>query len=123
MQPFILQKLVEDYENRHIAHEETISLLNSTIKQNVENTTATITALQNEKEALVQAHKKMSREVARLMSVDADLRNRENEIEKYKRELSKAEEELQTKELMVSSHCQNAIQLVATVWDIIIFQS
>ena len=123
MQPFILQKLVEDYENRHIAHEETISLLNSTIKQNDENTTATITALQNEKEALVQAHKKMSREVARLMSVDADLRNREVEIDKYKIELSKAEEELETKELMVSSHCQNTIQLVATVWDIIVFQN
>ena len=61
--------------------------------------------MQNEKEALVQAHKKMSREVARLMSVDADLRNREIELEKCKVELRKAEEELQTKEFMVSSHC------------------
>ena len=82
--------------------------------------------MQSEKETLEQAYKKMSREVARLMSVDADLRNREielekykvelpkaeeelrnreTELEKYKVELRKAEEELQTKEFMVSSHC------------------
>ena len=38
------------------------------------------------------------------MSVDADLHNRENEIEKYKAELRKLEEELQTKEFMVGSY-------------------
>ena len=72
------------------------------IKRNDENTTATITALQNEREALVQANQKLSRELVRFMSVDTDLQNREIEIEKYKVDLRKAEEELQTKEFMVS---------------------
>ena len=96
---------MEDYENRFIAQEETISRLNSTIKQNDENATAAITTLQIEREALVQANQKMSREVARLMSVGMDLQNREIEIEKCKVELRKAEEELQTKEFMVGSYC------------------
>ena len=93
---------MEDYENRLTAQEETISQLNSVIKQNDENTTTKITTLQNEKEALLQANQNMSEEVARLMSVDSDLHNRENEIEKYKLELCKAEEEIEAKESMVS---------------------
>ena len=96
---------MEDYENRLIAQEETISRLNSTINQNDENATAAITTLQIEREVLVQANQKVSREVARLMSVDTDLQNREIEIEKCKVELHKAEEELQTKEFMVGSYC------------------
>ena len=90
---------MEDYGNRLIAQEETISQLNL----NNENTIVVITTLQNEKEALLQANQKMSREVARLLSVDADLQERLNDIEKYKVELRKAGEELQTKEFMVSS--------------------
>ena len=96
---------MEDYENRFVAQEETISRLNSTIKQNDENATAAITTLQMEREAFLQTNQKMSREVARLMSVDTDLQNREIEIEKCKVELRKAEEELQTKEFMVGSYC------------------
>ena len=46
----------------------------------------------------------MSRELARLLSVDADLQERLNDIEKYKVELRKAEEELQTKQFLVSSY-------------------
>ena len=95
---------MEDYENRFIAQEETISQLNSTIKQNDDKATGAITTLQIEREVLVQANRKLSREVARLMSVDTDLQNREIEIEKYKVELLKAEEELQTKEFMVSGY-------------------
>ena len=95
---------MEDYENRLIAQEETISQLNSILKQNDDNTTATITTLQNEKETLLQNNQNLSRELARLLSVDADLRDRINEIEKYKVDLRKAEEELQTKEFMVSSY-------------------
>ena len=95
---------MEDYENRLIAQEATISQLNSTIKQNDENATAAVTTLQMEKEALLQANRKLSRELARLMSVDNDLQNREIKIEKYKVELLKAEEELQIKEFMVSGY-------------------
>ena len=45
----------------------------------------------------------MSREVARLMSVDVELQNSKKEVEKCQLELRKAEEELQTKEFMVST--------------------
>ena len=45
----------------------------------------------------------MSREVARLKSVDAELRDQKNEIEKYKAEWYKAEE-LQTKQFLVSGY-------------------
>ena len=45
----------------------------------------------------------MSREVARLKSVDADLQDQKNEIEKYKAERYKAEE-LQTKQFLVSGY-------------------
>ena len=61
-----------------------------------------MTTLQNEKETLLQKNQKLSRELARLLSVDAELRDRVNEIEKYKVDLRKAEEELQTKEFLVS---------------------
>ena len=45
----------------------------------------------------------MSREMARLLSVDADLQDRVNEIEEYKQKLLYAEEKLETKDLLVSS--------------------
>ena len=93
---------MEGYESRVIAQEETISQLNSIIKQNDDNTTATIATLQNEKEVLLQNQQKLSRELARLFSVDAELQDRINDIEKYKVKLRKAEEELQTKEFLVS---------------------
>ena len=38
------------------------------------------------------------------MSVDTDLQIQQKEVEKYKVELRKAEEELQTKEFMVGMH-------------------
>ena len=60
--------------------------------------------MQNEKETLLQNHQKLSRELARLFSVDAELRDRINDIEKYKVEVCKAKEELQTKEFMVSTY-------------------
>ena len=60
-----------------------------------ENANKAIATLEKEKEGLIQTNQKMSREVARLMSVDV-------ELDKCKVELRKAEEELQTKEFLVS---------------------
>ena len=64
-------------------------------RQKEENANKAIAFLEQEKEGLILANQKMSREVARLMSVDA-------ELDKSKKELNKAEEELQTKEFIVS---------------------
>ena len=64
-------------------------------RQKEENANKAIAFLEQEKEGLIQANQKVSREVARLMSVDV-------ELDKYRKELNKAEEELQTKEFIVS---------------------
>ena len=50
----------------------------------------------------------LSREVARLMSVDVELQNSKKEIEKYQLELRKAEEEMLCKEFMVSVICNTS---------------
>ena len=47
----------------------------------------------------------MSRELGRLMAVDGELQNSKKVVEKYQLELRKAEDELNTKEFMVSSYC------------------
>lgn len=81
---------MEDHKNNLIAQRETISQLNSTIKQNDESTATEIATLKNEKEALSQINQKMSREVARLLSVDAELRHREIELGEWKVKQRKA---------------------------------
>ena len=91
--------MVEDYQNRLTAQEDTISA----IRQTEENATNAIATLEQEKELLIQSNEKMSREVARLMSVDIELQSSKKEVEKCQFELRKAEEELQTKEFMVSN--------------------
>ena len=84
--------MVEDYQNRLIVSSQT-----------EENATNAIATLEQEKELLIQSNQKMSREVARLMSVDVELQSSKKEVEKYQLDLRKAEEELQTKEFMVST--------------------
>ena len=64
-------------------------------RQREENASKATSILEQEKEELIQKNQKMSREVARLMSVDI-------ELDKCKIELRKAVEELQTKEFLVS---------------------
>ena len=71
-------------------------------KQREENANEAIAKLEQEKEALTKANQNLSREVARLMSVDVELQTKLKDIEKYKEKLRKAEEELQTKEYVVS---------------------
>ena len=71
-------------------------------RQNEENASNAIATLEQEKELLIQSNQKMSREVARLMSVNVELQNQIKEVEKCQMELRKAEEELQTKEFLVS---------------------
>lgn len=93
---------MEDYENRFIAQEKQINELKSAAKQSKEDASSLIRTLENEKQGLMQANKKISKEVGRLMCVDTKLQSREKEIKDYKLEICKAAEELQTKELMVS---------------------
>lgn len=93
---------MEDYENRFIAQEKQINELESAAKRSKEDASSLIRTLENEKEGLIQANKKILKEVGRLMCVDTELQSREKEIEDYKLEVCKAEEELQAKELMVS---------------------
>ena len=93
---------MEEYQERIFAQEDTIGKLESKARQSEENASITIATLEQEKETLIQSNQKLSREVARLMLVDIELQHSKKDIEKYQLELRKAEEELQTKEFMVS---------------------
>ena len=97
------QKLAEQYENRFVAQEEKISQLEYAGSRSNEKANSKIESLEQEKEKLIQSNQNMSREVARLMKVDQELQSQIQQIEQYKLEIRKAEEELQTKEFMVST--------------------
>ena len=60
---------------------------------------------------LIQTNENMSREVARLMDVDQELQSQVQQIEQYKLQMRKAEEELQTKEFLVSA-INNTVYLI-----------
>ena len=96
---YCCQKQVEDNKNCIIAQEDAISKLDSKAKQSEE----AIETLEQEKTLLIQSNQKMSREVGRLMSVDIELQSSNKEVEKCQLELRKAEEELQTREFLVSN--------------------
>ena len=68
--------------------------------------------LKQDKELLIQSNQNMSREVTRLITVDKELRSQLLEVKKLKLEIHKAEEEIQTKEFMVSTICNTNILLV-----------
>ena len=99
---YCCQKQVEDYQERIIAQEDRINKLES---KNEVNASIAIATLEQEKASIIQSNQKISREVARLMSVDVELQNSKKEVEKYQLELRKAEEELNTKEFIVSIVC------------------
>ena len=102
---YCCQKQVEEYQKRIIAQEDTFSKLESKARHNEENARIAIATLEQEKEVLIQSNQEMSRELGRLMGVDGELQNSKKEVEKYQLELRKAEDELYTKEFMVSIVC------------------
>ena len=85
-----------------MAQEEKISQLEYASRQSNDEANSKIRSLEQEKETFIQKIQMFSREVARLMTVDQELQDRIQEIEKLKLEMRKAEEDLQTKEFMVS---------------------
>ena len=78
-------------------------------EKGIESESNKIQRLENENEALIKTNIKLSKEVARLMSVDNErnhykeqLEKRDAELQKSVIELSKKEQQLQTTEITVS---------------------
>ena len=111
--PFF-QKQVRDFEIDN--QEKEVDPLNFASKRNIESERNKIRKLENEKEGLIQANLRLSKEVSRLMSVDnqltvanrkidyyrEQLQKRDIELTKIKSSLVKKELELRTTEIMVS---------------------